>query len=150
MLENTNKLGEHQNKRPEPNGYAQFNRTQTGKLGPDEKYPTNEAVREAATKYISNGFAVVPLEDGKKPNRPGWTQLHITEEQVPEFATEEQNLGLILGEPSGGLVDVDLDVPEAVDIAGRFLPPTRTSGCKSAQDSHWWFMAPGTETDRFK
>src|SRR5215204_3309480 len=106
-------------------------------------------MREAATKYISNGFAVVPVEDGKKPNRPGWTQLHITEEQVSEFFTGEQNIGLILGEPSGGLVDVDLDVPEAVAIAGRFLSLTRTSGRKSALDSHWWYLAPEANTEKF-
>jgi putative DNA primase/helicase len=120
----------------------------TSKLG--EKYTTNEAAREAASRYIGHGFAVVPIEDGKNPNRPGWEKLRITEEQVSEFFTGDQNIGLLLGEPSGGLVDVDLDVPEAVSIAGRFLRPTRTSGRRSAPDSHWWYIAPETETEKFQ
>jgi hypothetical protein len=33
-------------------------------------------------------------------------------------------VGVILGEPSGGLVDVDLDCAEAVELAGSYLPPT--------------------------
>ena len=31
---------------------------------------------------------------------------------------------MLLGEPSGGLVDVDLDSPEALALAERLLPPT--------------------------
>ncbi len=109
-----------------------------------------KAVREAATRYIRRGFAVVPVEDGKNPNRPSWEKLRITEEQVSEFFIGDQNIGLILGEPSGGLVDVDLDVPEAVAIAGKFLPLTLTSGRESAWDSHWWYMAAGTACEKFK
>jgi bifunctional DNA primase/polymerase-like protein len=47
-------------------------------------------------------------------------------------------------------VDVDQDAPEAAKIAGRFLPPTLTSGRGSSPHSHWWYRAPGAHTTRFK
>ena len=47
---------------------------------------------------------------------------------LPEyFNGAEQNIGVLLGDPSGHTVDVDLDCPEALALAGWFLPPT---GCK--------------------
>ena len=34
---------------------------------------------------------------------------------------------------------IDLDCPEAIKVAGRFLPPTDTSGKESTPHSHWWY-----------
>ena len=48
------------------------------------------------------------------------------------------------------MVDVDLDTPLAVKLAGRFLPPTLTSGRDSVPDSHWWYFAEGTQTQTFR
>jgi hypothetical protein len=76
--------------------------------------------------------------------------LRITEEKVPDYWTNGQNIGLLTGEPSGWLVDVDLDVPEAVNIAGRFLPQTLTSGRGSRPDSHWWPRAKGATNRDFR
>src|SRR3712207_7059016 len=59
-------------------------------------------------------------------------------------------VGILLGDPSGGLVDVDLDAKEAGKVAGRFLPPTLTSGRESSPHSHWWYVSPGAKTTRFK
>jgi hypothetical protein len=53
------------------------------------------------------------------------------------FPDGPTNLGVLLGAPSGGLVDVDLDTPEACAVADAFLPAT---GCRfgrpSAPDAH--------------
>ena len=57
---------------------------------------------------------------------------------------------MLTGKPSGWLVDVDLDVPEALSIADRFLDPTRTSGHEHAPESHWWYFAEGAETVEFR
>src|SRR5215211_494178 len=107
-------------------------------------------LQDAARMHIRGGHSPIPVEDGKSPKHKDWTNLRITEDQVPEFFTGKENLGLLLGEPSGGLVDVDLDVPEAAKIAGRFLIPTLTSSRKSAPDSHWWYSSPGAESEKFK
>jgi len=86
--------------------------------------------------------AVIPVPAGEKnPGRFGWEALRITEEEIPNYWTNGQNIGVLVGEPSGWRVDVDLDADEAVTIAGRFLPPTLTSGRMSRPHSHWWYIA---------
>jgi Protein of unknown function (DUF3987)/Bifunctional DNA primase/polymerase, N-terminal len=106
----------------------------------------------AAKGYVRRGIAVVPVPHRKKgPISDGWQDLRLTVEDLPQhFDGRPQNVGLILGEPSGGLVDVDLDAEEAAKVAGRFLPPTLTSGRESSPHSHWWYFSPGIETMKFK
>jgi hypothetical protein len=106
----------------------------------------------AAERYVRAGFAVVPIPHrSKRPVLEGWEALRLTRDELPEhFNGKPQNVGLILGQPSGGLADVDLDVPGATKIAGRFLPPTLRSGRESSPHSHWWYAAPGLHTAKFK
>jgi len=112
---------------------------------------STEARRQAAARYISRGVAVIPVPCGeKKPGLPGWQDLRLTAEDVPRYWTNGQNIGALNGEPSGWRVCIDQDVPEAGKIAGRFLLPTLTSGRKSCPHSHWWYIAPGAPTERFK
>jgi len=102
-----------------------------------------EARQQAASGYISRGYATIPVPAGSKnPNRPGWETLRIAPEEVNSYWTNGQNVGVLTGEPSGWRVDVDLDSDEAVRIAGRFLPPTLTSGRESRPHSHWWYKCP--------
>ena len=108
---------------------------------------STEKHRRAAAVLIRRGVAVIPVPAGEKnPGRPGWPDLRISEEEVPNYWNNGQNVGLLCGQPSGGRVDVDLDANEALEIAGRFLPPTLTSGRESRHHSHWWYVAPGAET----
>jgi hypothetical protein len=112
---------------------------------------STEARRQAAARYISRGVAVIPVPAGEKnPRRTGWETLRITEEEIPNYWTNGQNIGLLCGEPSDGRVDVDLDSEEAVSIAGRFLPPTLTSGRKGRPHSHWWYVSPGAKSCDWK
>jgi Bifunctional DNA primase/polymerase, N-terminal len=106
----------------------------------------------AAERYIRAGFAVVPIPHrSKRPVLEGWEALRLTPNTLPEhFNGKPQNVGLILGQPSGGLVDVDQDAPEATKIAGRFLTPTLTSGRESSPHSHWWYVSPEAQTAKFK
>ena len=86
-----------------------------------------EERRRAATSLIRQGVSIIPIPAGEKnPKRGGWEALRITEEEIPRYWTNGQNIGLLCGQPSGGRVDVDLDANEAVKIAGRFLAPTLT------------------------
>ena len=112
---------------------------------------STEERRRAAATLIRRGVSVIPVPAGEKnPNRPGWQDEKISEEDVPLRWTNGQNIGLLCGKPSGGRVDADLDADEAVRIAGRFLPPTLTSGRESRLHSHWWFVAPGAESRDWK
>ena len=106
----------------------------------------------AAERYVRRGFAVVPIPHGKKvPTLGGWEALRLTRDELPDhFNGKPRNVGLLLGSPSGGLVDVDLDAKEAAKVAGRFLPPTLTSGRESSPHSYWWYVSPDAVTIRFK
>ncbi len=112
---------------------------------------STENRRRAAAALIRRGVAVIPVPAGEKnPGRPGWEALRITEQEISDYWTNGQNVGLLCGEPSGGRVDVDLDSEEAMAITGRFLPPTLTSGRKSRPHSHWWYISPGAESCDWK
>src|SRR5918994_3894781 len=112
---------------------------------------STEKPRPAAAALIRRGVAPIPVPaDEKNPARPGWGTLRITEKEIPNYWTNGQNVGLLCGEPSGNRVDVDLDSEEAVKIAGRFLPPTLTSGRERRPHSHWWYESPAVESCDWK
>jgi hypothetical protein len=101
--------------------------------------------QKAVAGYLRSGVAVIPIPAGSKsPGHDDWQSLRVSAEDILNYWTNSQGIGLLTGEPSRWLVDVDLDVAEAVKIAGRFLPQTLTSGRESRPHSHWWFRAPGT------
>lgn len=107
---------------------------------------------KAAAEYIKRGWQVVPVLKGeKKPVLDAWQNLRLTLEDLPRYFNEGQNVGVILGEPSGWLVDVDLDRPEALKIAPFFLPNTNAVfGRASKQKSHWLYRCDGAKTTRFE
>lgn len=103
---------------------------------------------EAARAYVRRGWSVVPVPfKQKRPVLKEWEQLRLTETDLTEYFDQPANIGLILGEPSGWLVDVDLDCVEARAIAANYLPPTPAkSGRAGAPASHWWYIAEGAKT----
>ena len=88
-------------------------------------YPETTSL-DIARALHGRGYAVVPIPAGKKsPTGDEWQRLRITENDLPRFfCGGPRNVGVLLGEPSNGLVDVDLDVPEAELLADEFLPKT--------------------------
>src|SRR5215212_6762332 len=113
--------------------------------------PRFNDTRRAAERYLRAGLAVISIPAGKKnPNRGGWQTERWTVEDIPQCWSNGQNIGVLTGEPSGWLVDVDLDCAEAVKIAGRFLDPTLTSGRESTPDNHWWYRAEGIGSTSFE
>ena len=106
---------------------------------------------KAAARYIERGWAPVPIPARQKgPRIPDWQNLRIGLEDTPRYFNNGQNVGIINGRASGWLVTVDLDRPEAVALAGRFLEPTLTSGRESVPDGHWWYVSPGLEHRSFE
>jgi hypothetical protein len=106
---------------------------------------------EAARRYLAVGFSPIELPRGSKnPGRTGWQDERHTPESVGHFHPES-NLGVLNGEPSGGLVDVDLDAVEAVAIAALFLPPTPLIfGRPGKPRSHWCFRClPPPSTTKY-
>lgn len=120
---------------------------------------------EGALEAIRRGFQPIPLVSGdKKAKIPGWPRLRW--ENTPEGLEDARQrfdqwaeeghggLGVLLGKPSGDLVDIDLDHPSAMRLRDHFLPPTRMrSGHGARPGSHYWYIAaPGTlqESRTFK
>src|SRR5262245_43650412 len=67
--------------------------------------------------------------------------MRITADELGDHFHGGANLGLILGQASGGLVDVDLDSAEAVELAQTFLPKTgMIHGRPMRRRSHWWYV----------
>ena len=100
-----------------------------------------DSALDIALSYIAQGLAPLPVPfKQKKPALEGWQNLRITTEDAPRyFNSAAQNVGVLMGEVSGGLTDVDLDCAEAVAAAPYFLPPTRAFGRPSKRSSHWLY-----------
>jgi hypothetical protein len=79
---------------------------------------------DAALEYCQRGWSVIPIPHcSKNPGYQGWEQTRLAQTDLPRhFNGHAQNIGVLLGEPSGWLVDVDLDHPRCVALADQFLP----------------------------
>ena len=98
----------------------------------------------AAEEYVGRGWAPVPVPyQGKAPVLDGWGELRLGKDDLPSYFTDDRpNIGILLGEPSGGLIDVDLDAPEALELADIFLPETDSVfGRAGKQRSHRLYVA---------
>ena len=106
----------------------------------------------AALAWIRKRRAVIPIPFGAKaPTLTNWPELRVTEEHLEDyFNGSEQNIGVLLGDPSGGLVDVDLDTAEAVRVASYFLPETYVYGRESRPASHRFYLCPGVRTKKYQ
>jgi hypothetical protein len=72
---------------------------------------------------------VIPVPHGEKePVLPKWQELRLQADDLPRyFNGQPMNIGMLNGEPSGWVSDVDLDAMDALALADRFLPPTGAS-----------------------
>jgi len=103
-------------------------------------------------EYLSKGWRIVPIpRGGKAPVIPGWNSLRITEEDFPKYFNNGGNVGVLLGEPSKWLTDIDLDCPEALQVAEYFLPTTEAIfGRESNPRSHWLYYSQNSTTTKFE
>lgn len=129
---------------------------------PRDHSSTDNVLRNTAgaIEAVKRGYQPIPLVSGdKKARLPGWPKLRWenSEEGLAEVArrfdawAEEGHggLGVLLGAPSGGLVDIDLDHPKTNRLKDHFLPRTPArSGRDSRPGTHYWYIAaPGTLQD---
>ncbi len=107
---------------------------------------------EAAREYVRRGWCIVPIPYKQKGAViQAWEQLRLTDQELPQYFDQPANIGIAVGEPSQWLVDVDLDCPEAIELADQFLPATPAiSGRPGKLRSHRWYYAEGTETKQHR
>ena len=90
--------------------------------------------------YSAVGCRIIALR-GKKPLEPNWPEAQASVSES-DFRTTD-NVGLLTGSPSGGIVDVDIDNLDALTLAPHFLPPTNcTFGRCSKPKSHRIYRVP--------
>lgn len=113
-----------------------------------------QPVLDVVRDYLRRGWSPIPVPiRSKKPVIDAWQRLRITEDEVHQyFNGKPSNLGVLLGDPSGWLIDVDLDQPLAVAFADKFLPPTpAVFGRPGKPRSHRLFRLTGPmKTKQFK
>ncbi len=112
---------------------------------------------QTALEAVRRGFTPLPLQPGqKKPVGAAWTRTnwHAAADDadkpiaalIEESFDDEGNIGLLLGEHGGRLIDIDLDHPRTARLRDYFLPDTpMKSGRAGRPSSHYWYIAePGT------
>src|SRR5262249_51470909 len=79
-----------------------------------------------------------------------WTNFRCNG-HLDQFFSEPCNVGILLGENSGGLVDVDLDSSEAISLAPHFLPATGAifGRMSKPRSHHLYRVKPAPATTRF-
>lgn len=111
----------------------------------------------AARAYCARGWSPIPVVFRGKAPHPSlgkeWQNLRLTDSDLAaKFGSEPRNVGVILGEASSGLLDVDLDCAETVLLADDLLVPTSSIfGRASKPRSHRLYRMDGSHrTVQFK
>jgi hypothetical protein len=104
-----------------------------------------------ALDYVRRGWAVVPIPRGqKKPSICQWQNFVVTIDDAPRLFGNGANVAVRLGAKSNGLVDVDLDSPEAIELADLYLPASDAEFGRSLKPrSHRLFVAPSAAFEAF-
>jgi predicted P-loop ATPase len=102
--------------------------------------------------HTSRGWFLTPLmPKKKKPLHAAWQDERIGPADMPKHFTTGRNIGLILGEASRGIADVDLDTAQAIACADLLLPATGlTFGRKSKGCTHRLYRCPGVKSRKWK
>ena len=101
--------------------------------------------------YTKLGYTVIPIiRKEKRPSISGWNNRRSEEFDPTEFGPSS-NIGIVLGDASEGLVDIDIDSSEALRIAHLFLPETDwVFGRASKPKSHYiYHCQPAEKTKKF-
>ena len=136
----------------EPGGYQSLGRRRVPQFPENRAMRTRTNLREAQN-LLSRGYAVIPIPfKSKRPVITGWQNKRYTAKQLPDRFDREVNIGVLLGEPSDWLIDIDVDHPRAVELASQYLPDTNAIfGRAGKPRSHWLYRVTGpAETRKFQ
>jgi len=113
-----------------------------------------ESVRSFYNQYVSRGWQPLKLQPGtKKITEKDWAsgKVKYSQDDFKGF----NNIGILLGEMSGGITDVDIDDLELVEAASIFLPQTggcfgRYYGKDTQQLAHYLYRCVGDQSFELK
>ncbi|RWM22617.1 MAG: hypothetical protein EOR73_07065 [Mesorhizobium sp.] len=103
-----------------------------------------DGTRSAARRYIGVGWTPIGYPHLTKATfEKNWQKKTLDKVQIDkDFTGNTSNIGIVLGTPSNNLVDVDLDSPEAIQLANEFLPPTAARvGRPATPEAHRLYRA---------
>lgn len=110
---------------------------------PEDRGVKAEGLAAARFYRIGPRWAPIPVKPkSKEPVGSGWQNRRVSEAALEDDFPPGINVGILLGEPSGGLIDIDLDCPEARDLAPAILPDsTSVFGRSSTPQSHYLYQS---------
>ena len=98
--------------------------------------------------FERDGWKFTPLK-GKKSYKKNWSNTTCSMKELREHLKKGENVGLILGERSDWVGDVDLDCPEAMS-ATVFLPNCHTQfGRDATASTHYLYRSENATTKKF-
>jgi hypothetical protein len=107
--------------------------------------------QQIAESWLGLGIQPIPIESKKQ--RPkggkGWNKLLVTRETIQHFFEPGDNVGGLWGEPSGWIIDIDLDCDEATEVAPVYLPETFIYGRRSRPSTHYLYRCEGISTTKW-
>jgi hypothetical protein len=109
-------------------------------------HDNHNPILEIAQRYVAKGWAVTPVQfRTKRPILKNWQGGIPAGSLAHHFGSDPVNIGIVLGDPSQGLVDIDIDDPIALQFVEKFLPDTTcVFGRRSMPKSHWIYRVPST------
>jgi hypothetical protein len=116
-----------------------------------ERPASKTDARAIAQAAFQLGLQPVPLHSrSKRPaGGPGWNKKIIREDQVDDYFSSGQNVGILWGKPSGGIIDVDLDCDEVVKAGPKLLPETIVYGRANRPSSHFLYRCEDAESTKW-
>lgn len=111
------------------------------------------AVHNAVAQFIDSGWSVVPVHHGeKRPRGTAWQKLRLTKTDIAKHFSKDSNIGVLLGEPSNSLIDIDFDHEAALACCHLMPATSMCHGRPSNPELHYWYRVTDTplRTIKFK
>jgi hypothetical protein len=122
---------------------------------PKPDYDNANPWMDSARQYIKLGWWVVPCPRGEKRSIKGWawSKRKLEEAELPQYFSDPQtahNVGIVTGDKSKGLVDIDLDWPQASAFGDILFADCPVFGRAGKQRSHRLVQCPGAKSSQFE
>jgi hypothetical protein len=99
--------------------------------------------KQEAKRLLTHKIHCVPIAPReKRPNASAgsdWPSWRLDKHSIDSAFNDNDGVGIILGDASPCIVDIDLDCEDAIEMAVDYLPATFTSGRTGAPGRHWWY-----------
>ena len=104
-----------------------------------------------AQSWLERGIQPIPIRANSKRPKGGedWNKLLVNPTTIAEHFEPGDNVGALWGEPSGWIVDVDLDCDEAAAAAPSLMPETFVYGRYSRPGTHYLYRSVGATTRKW-